>query len=339
MMSPADTIPENSNDTESVAVSTDEKSKLENGNSQTDSIEFEKVEQGLPKRSKGIRPFWLGSTIVLIAGVSWIVWGNYLADPDPNEIPLVKAEDGPFKIRPMTPGGMPIPNRDKTVYDTFEKKISQPGAETLLPEPEQLLPMPQSSVSNSAKRDLNKSSLSNKVVENLLNNADLLKKRTAPKFEDNEKLTELRVPITPKSLPSKEKSLKSGSEKIIINAGIGEESNRLILTNPTLQKPENNKENVEIGSSLPNFPKNSFQVQLAAVRNKLAAQNEWKRLKTRQSDLLAKLESNIIRADLGAKGIYFRLRAGPLIDKGSAAKLCRALRKVKVNCLVIRPGR
>ena len=96
---------------------------------------------------------------------------------------------------------------------------------------------------------------------------------------------------------------------------------------------------MKTSSSSRDFPKNSFQVQLAAVRNKLAAQNEWKRLKMRHSEILGKLDSNIVRADLGAKGIYFRLRAGPLIDRGSATELCGALRKVKVNCLVIRPGR
>ena len=37
------------------------------------------------------------------------------------------------------------------------------------------------------------------------------------------------------------------------------------------------------------FTKNSFQVQLAAVRNKLAAQNEWKRLKMRHSEIQCNL--------------------------------------------------
>ena len=199
--------------------------------------------------------------------------------------------------------------------------------------------MPQSGVSDSPKRNPNKSSQSNKVVEKLLNDNDLQKKGSVPKFEDNEKLTELRVPITPKASPPKNQSSKNDSKYKLKNKGIDGETNRLASTNSTLKKPVNSAEKVGAGSSALDFPKNSFQVQLAAVRNKLAAQNEWKRLKMRHSEILGKLVSNIIRADLGTKGIYFRLRAGPLIDKGSATQLCGALRKVNVNCLVIRPGR
>ena len=339
MMSPADTIPDDSSDAESDEGLVDENAELQNVNGQTDSIEFEKVEQGSPKRPRSIRSYWLDIIIVLIAGVTWIVWGDYLSDPDPNQVPLVKAKDGQFKIRPMTPGGMPIPNQDKTVYDTFENKATQPGAETLLPEPEQLLPMPQRSVPDFAKRNPTESSPSNMAVENLLNNNRLPKKNSVPKFEDNEKLTELRVPITPKALPSRNQSSKSGSEDNQKDIRNDSKSNRLSLINPSSQKRENIAENVETGSSSFDFPKSSFQVQLAAVRNQLAAQNEWQRLKTRHSVLLGKLSSRIVRADLGAKGIYFRLRAGPLIDRGSAKKLCKELQKIKVNCLVIRPGR
>ncbi|MFP6760285.1 MAG: SPOR domain-containing protein, partial [Rhodospirillales bacterium] len=81
----------------------------------------------------------------------------------------------------------------------------------------------------------------------------------------------------------------------------------------------------------------SFQIQLAAVRKETAAQNEWRRLKARHRTLLSNLELNVVKADLGTKGIYFRLRAGPLKDAESAKTLCRELSKVKVRCLVIRP--
>ena len=95
--------------------------------------------------------------------------------------------------------------------------------------------------------------------------------------------------------------------------------------------------NLEAVSSSAIISTRSFQIQLAAVRIETAAENEWRRLKARHRTLLNNLELNVVKADLGDKGIYFRLRAGPLKDVQSAKKLCRELSKVRVRCLVIRP--
>ncbi len=81
-----------------------------------------------------------------------------------------------------------------------------------------------------------------------------------------------------------------------------------------------------------------FKVQLAALREEDGAMKEWTRLKKRHSDLLGSLEPSVMRADLGAnKGVFFRLRAGPLAGEAAAKKLCEQLSERKVGCLVVRP--
>ncbi|MGB0670916.1 MAG: SPOR domain-containing protein, partial [Rhodospirillales bacterium] len=65
--------------------------------------------------------------------------------------------------------------------------------------------------------------------------------------------------------------------------------------------------------------------------------SEWKRLSTANSDLLGGLDLNVVRADLGAKGVFYRLRAGPLGTSADATALCDALKARKVGCMVIRP--
>lgn len=83
----------------------------------------------------------------------------------------------------------------------------------------------------------------------------------------------------------------------------------------------------------------SYKVQLVAVRSPEAANKEWERLRQRNSDLLAGMELSVTKADLGPdKGIYYRLRAGPLADEEAAKKLCAELTKRKIGCLVVRPG-
>ena len=43
------------------------------------------------------------------------------------------------------------------------------------------------------------------------------------------------------------------------------------------------------------------------------------------------------RADLGDKGVFYRLQAGPLSDAAAAETLCGKLKQRNVGCLIVRP--
>ncbi len=82
----------------------------------------------------------------------------------------------------------------------------------------------------------------------------------------------------------------------------------------------------------------SIVVQLAAFRSDSAARGAWKRYRAANGDLLGKLEPSVERADLGAgRGVYFRLRAGPLADEAAAKRLCERLKARRLDCLVVKP--
>ena len=84
----------------------------------------------------------------------------------------------------------------------------------------------------------------------------------------------------------------------------------------------------------------AYRVQLAAVRLLERAQGEWDRLRSKNTDLLGKLALSVVKADLGPKkGVFYRLRAGPLADEAAARGLCAKLASRKVGCLIVRPGR
>jgi hypothetical protein len=82
-----------------------------------------------------------------------------------------------------------------------------------------------------------------------------------------------------------------------------------------------------------------YQIQLAAVKNAAAAKQEWARLQKKYASLLGKLSLNVVRADLGKKGLFYRLRTGSFENQTAAKALCQSLAKLKVACLVIRPGK
>src|SRR5207244_4765399 len=49
------------------------------------------------------------------------------------------------------------------------------------------------------------------------------------------------------------------------------------------------------------------RLQLGSVRSEDAAREEWERIRRKNTDLLGTLSATPIRADLGDKGIYFRI--------------------------------
>jgi cell division protein FtsN len=52
--------------------------------------------------------------------------------------------------------------------------------------------------------------------------------------------------------------------------------------------------------------------------------------------LLASYRPMVQKADLGAKGVWYRLRIGPIVDKTAAAKLCSQLKSQGLpDCLVM----
>jgi hypothetical protein len=77
------------------------------------------------------------------------------------------------------------------------------------------------------------------------------------------------------------------------------------------------------------------KIQLASLRTPDEARDEWTRLKRENGDLLGKLTAVAVKADLGERGIYYRVEAGPLPDRTTAAKLCKALKERDLGCQLV----
>jgi hypothetical protein len=76
------------------------------------------------------------------------------------------------------------------------------------------------------------------------------------------------------------------------------------------------------------------RLQLGAVRDPDAARREWQRLKRTNADLLGDVAGFAVRADLGAKGIYYRIETAPLADPAVAARICGALKQRGTGCIL-----
>lgn len=85
-------------------------------------------------------------------------------------------------------------------------------------------------------------------------------------------------------------------------------------------------------------PSGGWRIQIASVKTEDIAKSTWARLQAAHGDVLANLRMQPTRVDLGDKGIWYRVQAGPL-DEKQAHHVCSALRNRRADCVVVPPAR
>ncbi|GHU05701.1 hypothetical protein FACS1894205_6080 [Alphaproteobacteria bacterium] len=71
------------------------------------------------------------------------------------------------------------------------------------------------------------------------------------------------------------------------------------------------------------------------MKSDAAARDEWRRLSSANADILGAYQADIVRADLGEKGVFWRLRAASM-SEAQARSLCAELKKRGQGCIVAR---
>jgi len=79
-----------------------------------------------------------------------------------------------------------------------------------------------------------------------------------------------------------------------------------------------------------------FVVQVGSKQNQTEALATFADMQQKYPTLLASYRPMVQKADLGAKGVWYRLRIGPIVDKSAATKLCGQLKSQgHPDCLVM----
>jgi cell division septation protein DedD len=79
-----------------------------------------------------------------------------------------------------------------------------------------------------------------------------------------------------------------------------------------------------------------YFVQLASVKSDQSARQEWTRLQKVHPALFDDLALDVQRADLGDRGIFYRIRTGPFPNRATAQDMCAQIKAAKLDCLVVR---
>lgn len=79
----------------------------------------------------------------------------------------------------------------------------------------------------------------------------------------------------------------------------------------------------------------AYLVQIAAFRSEEAAEAAWRKASGSRPDIYRGAAKHIQRADLGAKGVFYRLRVGAFAERSEATAFCTTLKSAGENCIVV----
>ena len=75
-------------------------------------------------------------------------------------------------------------------------------------------------------------------------------------------------------------------------------------------------------------------MQVSSQHSEAEVQDSFRALQAKYPDVLGGKQPMIRRADLGAKGVYYRALVGPFGSAEEAASMCSSLKAAGGSCLV-----
>ena len=275
-------------------------------------------------------PMWILIAAVVIVGVAWAMSERYFGPAEKNKsVPVIAADATPVKVRPEEPGGVDVPDRDKYVYKSLTDE--EPEAEQLLPPPEEPMERPPVEVVEVAAPEMAAPEVAApEVAEQMTQTTEVAMEEVAEETPEPPPPAELAVVELKEPAEAAEARVMETTPEPITQEATASEVPQ------TAPSPE-----PEITSAAPqqsaalSATSGSFLVQIGAAKNEASANGEIARLAKKHPDILAGLSGIVIRVDLGAKGVWYRMRVGPFANRGEAGGVCGQLKAVDVGCFVV----
>ena len=295
-------------------------------------MEEEELQQRAPGRGFGPLRFALaGLALIVFAGLVFYAYSWGTSDPDPEELPVVSAPPGVEKEPPANPGGMEVPYQDSMVLNPQNR--SGEDVERLLPPPEEPQPREDLAAAQSAPGAVDSTASEQQAeVPEAPGEPQAGDEQTAAGEEASapEVSEETVVPETP--TPDMQGAEAPAEQEAPVEAApaapVEEES----------VEPEPAPAEQAAAPAEPEAPpaaaSGNFVIQLASASNRDAVAAEWTRMQQRHPQQLGSLQLLIEEADLGERGTFYRLQAGPVGSRETADSLCAALKAQQQDCLV-----
>lgn len=250
-------------------------------------------------------------------------------------IPVIKADDRPIKIRPDDRGGMQVPNQDKLVYERMEQGEGDSKVERLLPPPELPQVPPKAAVPADART-------SKPAATEVL-------RPVQPAMPQRPAVAETPRPVQPPPATPAPPAVVAQAPVAAAPGGYVPTQARNAVPAPAPVAPPKVAAAPPPAAPVPApapppaavaAPKappagGDWLIQLGALRTAPDADKEWGRIQRANHDLLGTLKPDVVRVELGEKGTFWRLRAGPLSEQ-AAKQLCNELKTRNQGCIIAR---
>lgn len=244
-------------------------------------------------------------TGISVCAFAALIWYAYPRPSEENaavDVPVITADTSPYKSAPEDPGGMEVPHRDSTVFEAVDRDGTEKQPEKILSQKEEPIDR-DTLVLDDSGPELN--------LEPQLDNLP------APDNEDTESATPIEeVKATPPAKEEKEPEPKKEEVK-------AEKAPAPAKPTP---KPAPSKTSSVGGGGI--------YIQLGAFKGETEAIRAWSTLQ-KKYPALAGLSMRTQKADLGAKGTFYRLQAGAN-SAGQAKDICAALQSAGAACIVVK---
>lgn len=239
--------------------------------------------------------------LVLALGVllifAGVVWNTYRQGVRPTEggLPVIASDDAPYKRSPEERGGVEVAGQDKAYYDSMDG-LGDPA--------------------------MQKTAARNPI--------DI--RRGDPVLAGGPSQQVEAESLPPIASPDSDPSSSEG----LVTEPIQIASVQTVPERAAPQIVDVEPETLPVRPATSRFAATgSFQVQLSALRSREAAQTAWSRLQSSAPDLFIGANLDIQRADLGAKGVFYRLRIGTFPDREAAKGFCADVKAAGKDCMVV----
>lgn len=303
------------------------------------------------------REFAIACVTAAVVLLGLVVWGNY---PDENgtpgeRVPIVRADAGDYKITPENPGGMEIPYRDSTVFSAGAQTDS--GTENILADSTSETPVPRSQLFAGlntegnpvvteevaigdvgepqdllAKAETVAPPSNDDLVQEAIGTADAASKANAVTTAATTKVEEVVTPV------QNEVAAVAKTAAVKTEAVKAEVAKVEPVAKPKVEKAATTVAKIEPAAGAATTAAKAvtpggYYVQVGAVRSESGASGEWSKIQAKYSSL-GGLKFRTQEANLGAKGVFYRIQAGPM-SKDSADSICGKMKSQTPGaCLV-----
>jgi hypothetical protein len=320
------------------------------------------LRRGATTNSKIVMPRMIrrAAMALALAGVAAfgaIVYGAYKGAPtSPDDVPLITADSGALRERPLEEGGMQIANRDSTVYDSLDNHGDRPGIERLmapaetpldgpaapanLPEPRRpdgtpALTQEEIRLLHQQRRAaMQRGDAAEQAMQQLSAAANILPQGAAQGQTSTVKAERLEAPAPAQQVAGAPETDPVAVPIVDVPPASEATPPQIVAAAPSPVVAPTPAETEAAAAVKPAAGAVSRLVQLGAVRSEEAAKAEWARLQKKFPGQLGALDASVTQVDLGARGIYWRVRGGS-VNAEQGKKICEALKAAGQSCIVV----